>query len=149
MARLVLSFLALALALSRSHGAEVQVQIGESKLPMYRPALVGNGPTAVINTIDTKELIKEGQKDAAIMFSCALAKNGDVVWSGTYHGTPNSQLLEREVLRRLDGAKFVPAVYNHQPVEAIFYGSVFFAVIDGKPRLRIFANQEGEELKHE
>lgn len=129
--------------------AEVQVQVGNSKLPMFQPALIGNGPTALVNTIDTQSLVKQGQKDAAIMFSCSIAKSGSVMWSGTYHGTPGSQALEREVLRRLDGAKFVPAIYNHQPVEAIFYGSVFFEVINGKPRLRIFANQERDELAKE
>lgn len=126
-----------------------EVQVGDSKLPLYRPALVGNAPTAVINTIDTKELMKQGQKDAAIMFSCSIAKTGEVMWSGTYRGTPDSKLLEAELLKRLDGAKFIPAVYNHQPVEAIFYGSVFFAIKEGKPRLRIFSNQEAEELKNE
>lgn len=149
MLRFVVCFLAFAAGLTVSRATEVQVQAPNLKLPLYRPALVGSSPTAIINTTDTKALLQQGQEHAAIMFSCLVAKTGDVVWSGTSRGTPGSQLLEKEVLTRLDGAKFIPAVYDHQPVAAIFYGSVFFAVIEGKPRLRIFANQEIDELKKE
>jgi TonB family protein len=34
-------------------------------------------------------------------------------------------------------------------VDAIYYGTVTFAVVDGKPRLRIFSNQEAAEVKGE
>jgi hypothetical protein len=149
MSRLFVYCLSFAAGLTVSRATEVQVQAPNSKLPLYRPALVGSGPTALINTIDTKGLVQQGQKDAAIMFSCSVVKTGGVAWSGTYRGTANSQLLEKELLKRLEGAKFIPAIYNHQPLDAIFYGSVFFAIIDGKPRLRIFANQESDELKKE
>ena len=126
-----------------------EVQVGNDKLPQFRPALLGGGATSLINTIDTKALAKQGQKDAAVMFSCSVAKTGEIMWSGAYRGTPDSKPLEEELLRRLAGAKFAPAVYNHQPVDAMFYGTVFFANVKGKPRLRIFSNQEGEELKKE
>jgi len=119
------------------------------KLPMYRPTLPGSGSHALVDRIDTQDLVKKGQKDAAIMFTCSVKKNGDVVWSGTYRGTPGSKLLEQELFKRLADAKFVPAVYNHVPVDAIYYGTLTFAIIDGKPRLRIFSNQETEELKKE
>jgi TonB family protein len=118
-------------------------------LPELRPAVLGTGPSALINTIDTADLVKEGQKDAAVMFTCLVAPTGDVVRSGTYRGTKGSELLEKEVLKRLVNAKFIPAIHNHQPVLAIFYGTVTFAVANGKPRLRIFANQGLEELKKE
>jgi hypothetical protein len=120
-----------------------------SALPTYRPALLGTGPTSLINRIDTQDLIKKGQKDAAIMFTCTVRKTGEIAWSGTYRGTPDSKLLEDELQRKLADAKFVPGVYNHLPVDAIFYGTVMFAVVDGKPRLRIFSNQEMEELEKE
>src|SRR6202011_2819109 len=107
-------------------------------LPMYRPALIGNGPDALVNRIDTQDLFKAGQKDAAIMFLCTVKKTGEVIWSATYRGTPDSKLLENEVQKRLTDAKLIPAVYNHQAVDAIFYGTVIFAVKDGNPRLRIF-----------
>jgi TonB family protein len=118
-------------------------------LPEFRPALLGTGPDSLINRIDTADLIKKGQKEAAVMFSCLVAPTGDIVRSGTYRGTKGSELLEKEVLKRLAGAKFIPAIHNHQPVIAIFYGTVKFAVVKGKPRLRIFANQQTEELNKE
>jgi TonB family protein len=119
------------------------------KLPEIRPALIGNGPNSLINTIDTADLIKKGQKEAAVMFSCLVAPTGEIVRSGAYRGTPGSELLEQELLKRLATAKFIPAIHNHQPVIAIFYGTVKFAVVNGKPRLRIFANQQLSEVDKE
>src|SRR6266566_2960707 len=118
-------------------------------LPEFRPALIGTGPDSLINRIDTADLIKKGQKDGAVMFSCLVAPTGDIVRSGAYRGTVGTELLERELLKRLANEKFVPAIHNHQPVIAIFYGTVTFAVVNGKPRLRIFANQQLDELKKE
>jgi hypothetical protein len=118
-------------------------------LPEFRPALIGTGPNALTNTIDTADLIKKGQKEAAVMFSCLVAPTGDIVRSGTYRGTKDSELLEKEVLKRLASTKFIPAIHNHQPVIAVFYGTVKFAVVNGKPRLRIFSNQQLEELDNE
>ncbi len=43
----------------------------------------------------------------------------------------------------------IPAVRNHQPISVYYYGTVIFKTMDGKPRLRIFANQEVNELKSE
>lgn len=119
------------------------------KLPELRPALVGTAPNALINTIDTAELIKKGQKEAAVMFSCLVAPTGHVARSGAYRGTQGSELLEQELLKRLATAKFIPAVHNHQPVLVVFYGTVKFAVANGKPRLRIFANQQLQEVDKE
>ena len=121
----------------------------KTDLPMYRPALLGTGANSLINRIDTQDLIKKGQKDAAIMFNCSVRKTGEVEWSGTYRGTPDSKLLDQEVRKRLRDAKFIPAVYNHMTVAAIYYGTVTFTVVDGRPRLRIFANQQAEELVKE
>jgi len=118
-------------------------------LPEFRPTLIGTAPNSLINTIDTADLIKKGQKEAAVMFSCLVAPTGDVVRSGAYRGTRGSALLEQELLKRLANAKLIPAIHNHQPIIAIFYGTVKFAVVNGKPRLRIFANQELDELDKE
>src|SRR6266496_4322327 len=118
-------------------------------LPEFRPALIGTAPNSLINTIDTADLIKKGQKEAAIMFSCLVAPTGNVVRSGAYRGTRGSELLKQELLKRLATAKFIPAIHNHQPVIAVFYGTVKFAVVNGKPRLRIFANQQLEEVDKE
>jgi TonB family protein len=118
-------------------------------LPEVQPALVGTAPNSLINTIDTADLVKKGQKEAAVMFSCLVAPTGEVVRSGAYHGTRGSELLEQELLKRLATAKFIPAIHNHKPVIAIFYGTVKFAVVNDKPRLRIFANQELNEVDKE
>jgi TonB family protein len=132
-----------------------QVDVPSSQtanLPMYRPVLLGTGPDALINRIDTAGLIKQGQKDAAIMFCCSVKKDGTVLAVSTYRGTPDSTLLEREILKKLSAAaspKFIPAIYNHILVDAIYYGTVTFAMVDDKPRLRIFSNQERDELKKE
>ena len=124
-------------------------QPGPKELPMFRPVLLGQGPDSIVNTIDTKELIKNGQKNAAIMFCCLVTKNGDLVWSRTYRGTAGSKLLEEELRKRLLGSKFMPAIRKHEPVAAIYFGTAIFAVLDGKPHLRIFSNQQSEELKNE
>jgi TonB family protein len=118
-------------------------------LPEFRPALIGTAPNSLINTIDAADLIKKGQKEAAVMFSCLVAPTGDVVRSGAYRGTAGSELLEQELLKHLARAKFIPAVHNHKLVIAIFYGTVKFAVVNGKPRLRIFANQQLDQLDKE
>jgi TonB family protein len=120
--------------------------------PMYRPVLLGQGPNTLINRIDEQELIRKGQKDALIMFMCAVKKNGELEWSSTYRGTPDSDMLKQELQKRISPAvnpRFIPAVYNHQPVDAIYYGTVTFRVVNGKPRLRIFSNQEADELEKE
>jgi Gram-negative bacterial TonB protein C-terminal len=118
-------------------------------LPVYRPALIGKSPEAIINRIDEKLLLHAGQKDAAVMFYAIVEKTGAVKLSGTYRGTPDSKLLEQEVLRALTNAKMIPAVRDHQPIAVFYYGTVLFEVIDNKPRLRIFGNQEESELKKE
>src|SRR5437667_3864418 len=100
-----------------------------AELPMFRPVLIGLGPTALINRIDEQDLIREGQKDALIMFMCAVKKDGGVEWSATYRGTPDSDFLKQELQKRISPAvnpRFIPAVFNHQPVDAIYYGTVAF-----------------------
>jgi len=118
-------------------------------LPEFRPALIGSAPNSLTNTIDTADLIKKGQKEAAVMFSCLVAPTGEIVRSGAYRGTRGSELLEQELLKRLATAKFIPAIHNHQPVIAVFYGTLKFAVVNGKPRLRIFATQQLNEVDKE
>jgi hypothetical protein len=118
-------------------------------LPMYRPALIGKSPEAIINRIDENLLLKAGQKKGLIMFFALVDKDGTVKWSSTYRGTPESKLLEQEVQRALTNAKMIPAIRNHEPVAVFYYATVVFQVIDDKPRLRIYANQEASELRTE
>jgi hypothetical protein len=117
--------------------------------PQYRPAVMGLGPNSVINRMNTQDLIKNGQKDGSVMFCCSVTNTGEIANTWTYRGTPESKLLEQELVRCLDRSVFIPAIYNHQPVHVLFYGTVTFSIVNGKPRLRIFANQEAEELKKE
>jgi hypothetical protein len=138
----VLGFLALALSLIVG-----VTPLRSADLPRFRPALPGSGPEALINQINTQELLKNGQKDGAVMFCCYIASDGGVMLSETYRPMPNSDLLKTEVERCLVKVKFFPAIYEHQPVGAVFYGTVTFGVVEGKPRLRIYANQEVSELK--
>ncbi len=120
--------------------------------PVTRPILIGQGPDSLINKIDTADLIKKGQKDGWVRFICAIRKNGDVMWSELFGSAPNSDLLKLELSKRLSAAanpKFIPAIYHREPVDAIYYGTLTFAVVAGKPRLRIFSNQEAEEVQAE
>jgi len=145
----IIGLLAVELASSQTPKTASPSPSPKPTLPEFRPALIGTGPDSLVNRIDTADLIKKGQKDGAVMFSCLVAPTGDIVRSGAYRGTVGSELLERELLKRLANEKLVPAIHNHQPVIAIFYGTVTFAVVKGKPRLRIFANQQLDELKKE
>lgn len=116
---------------------------------MYRPIVLGKGPKSLVDRIDTQALIKAGQKDALVMFTCFVDKNGKMVESAVYRSTPNSDPLQRELKRGLLDAEFIPAIYNQSPVDAVYYGTVSFVVVQGKPRLRIFSNQEYPELTKE
>ena len=118
-------------------------------LPTYRPALIGKAPDAIINRIDENLLLKAGQKKALIMFFALVDKDGSVKSSSTYRGTPESKLLEQELQRALTNATMIPAIRNHEPVAVFYYATVVFQVIDDKPRLRIYANQEASELRTE
>src|SRR5438477_8508615 len=134
---------------TQTRAAETHSPTPAPALPQYRPALLGTGTFSVINRIDTQKLIRAGQKDATLMFCCSIRKTGEIAHTWIYRQSPDSEALVQDVFFCLDTAVFVPAIYNHQPVHALFYGTVSFKVVDGKPRLRIFANQEAEELKKE
>ena len=114
--------------------------------PQFRPAVLGSGPDSLINRIDADALIKAGQKDGAVMFCSLVNKSGAAVQSRTYRAMPGTAALEEEVRRRLADAKFAPAIYNHQPVDVMLSGTVIFSA-SGKPRVRIFLNQDPIELK--
>jgi hypothetical protein len=163
MRALVLSSAAFLLSCASLRAAEVQVAPPQATqtaspqasatpvatLPLYRPAVLGTGPLSVINRIDTQDLIRQGQKDATLMFCCSVKTNGEIVNTWIYRQSPGSSALEAEAFRCLDTAVFVPAIYNHHTVHVLFYGTITFKIVNGKPRLRIFANQEAEELKNE
>jgi hypothetical protein len=115
--------------------------------PQFRPALLGHHKLSLINTIDTQMLMKRGQGDGFVMFGCAVSESGSGYWSRTYRASPNTEMLQKEVLGRIDQAMFEPAVYKGSHVGVYLMGAVVFAVRDGKPHLRIFLNQEDSDLK--
>lgn len=116
-------------------------------LPQFRPALLGHHKRSLINTIDTESLMKRGQKDATVMFECGVNKSGKAYDSRTFRESPNSELLKRELMTRLDHAQFDPASWKGSRVEVYLTGTVVFVVRDGRPHLRIFLHQEDDDLK--
>lgn len=115
-------------------------------LPQRRPAMLGSGPGSLVNLINTEELFRKGQRDAWVMFECGVAGDGIVFGSDFFTASPDSRLLKNEVRRRLRQTRFIPAVYNHKGTSAWFAGTVVFVVADGRPRLRIYANQDLDEI---
>jgi hypothetical protein len=90
-----------------------------------------------------------GVKHGALFFYAIVAPNGFPVYSKVWGMTKETKPLRDELRERLAEARFVPAVYNHRNVYAAFYGALAFSAMDGKPHLRIFANQELSELQKE
>jgi hypothetical protein len=116
-------------------------------LPQSRPALIGSGPGSLVNLIDAQALFQKGQRDAWVMFECAVLGDGVVRGSDFFTASPDSRLLKNEVRKRLRQARFVPAVYNHKRTWSWLAGTVLFVVKDGRPHLRIYAHQDLDEIK--
>jgi hypothetical protein len=47
----------------------------------------------------------------------------------------------------LDACRFIPAVYNGDQTDVLFLGTVIFFVNEGKPHLRVYANQSHDDIK--
>ena len=115
-------------------------------LPEFRPALIPNTRRSLVNSIDVQSLLKRGQGNATVMFSCLVSQLG-VSFDGFYfRGTPGSDKLGLEVARRCHLAEFTPAVYKHNLVDVWINGTVTFVIINGKPHLRIYLNEETDDL---
>jgi len=54
-----------------------------------RPALFTNGPSSLINLIDTGRLLRQGQGDAIVRFHCLVGKHGESYRLLTFMGTPH------------------------------------------------------------
>jgi len=115
-------------------------------LPEMRPALLGHHKRSLINLINADALMKRGQGDAIVMFSCGVSALGFGYGMQVFRGTPKSEALQQELLGRARQAQFEPAVYGGVKRGAWIDGTVVFAIVDGKPRVRIFLNQEESEL---
>src|SRR4051812_13814267 len=87
---------------------------GAETLPEIRPALIGAGPKALVNLIDTQLLIRRGQGHSACYFYCLVRENGQVAAAHVHGSLPDSQKLKEEVRRRVYDARFIPAVHDHR-----------------------------------
>lgn len=114
--------------------------------PRFRPALIGNGPKALINVLDTKSLVEKGQGDGLVMFSCYVPLSGNVRGCYTYRDTPGAKLLKKAVENALWSCRFIPAIYNGKRTDVLLIGTVMLAVRDGAPHLRIYLNQNHDDL---
>src|SRR5439155_6808352 len=113
--------------------------------PRFRPALIGDGPNALINLIDTKKLMEKGQGDGLLMFTCHVNLDGKVQVYYIYRETPGSKLLKEDVGNALWACRFIPAIYNGHRTEVSVAGTVVFLVKDGKPHLRVYMNQNHDD----
>ncbi|CAN5282389.1 hypothetical protein BH20VER2_BH20VER2_01120 [soil metagenome] len=113
----------------------------------FQPAMPTRGKRSLINLIDGNVLMKRGQQNGLIMFQCGIGRLGFARGCVAYRGTEDVKALSEEVLAKLDRAEFFPAKRAGKPVPVVLHGTVMYAVIDGKPRIRVFLNQEDDELK--
>jgi TonB family protein len=123
--------------------------IGSVHAADFRPAVLIQGKTSLVNLIDQDALMKHGQVNAMVHFTTAVSQKGDTrrYWTRVSGGTPNSELLTKEVIGKIDRSFFDPAIYRGTPQTVVIFGTVIFTVVEGKPHLRIYLNQETEDLK--
>src|SRR6266542_2054442 len=114
--------------------------------PRFRPALIGNGPNALINLIDTKKLMEKGQGNGLLNFQCFVSTSGQAINAVTFRATPESKALDAELHSALARCRFIPAIYNGKPTTVAFIGTVLFVVAGGKPHLRIYANENHDDI---
>lgn len=148
-AGLAISLLAAGFCLGQTIDVRPKVTPAAPALPTFQPALVGRGPGALINQIDEQALLKAGLKNAAVMFACTVTKTGVIAGVSKFRSTPDSDALQDELRKKLGIVHFVPAIYKGAPVDAVFFGTISFMVVNDKPRLRIFSNQDTEDLHAE
>lgn len=114
--------------------------------PRFRPALIGNNPKALINAIDTKRLVEKGQGDGLVMFTCYVASSGNVRGCFTYRETPGSKLLKKAVEDVFWSCRCIPAIYDGKQTDVLMVCTVILMVRDGIPHLRIYLNQNHDDL---
>jgi hypothetical protein len=134
-----LLFLLTAICLALSIEAQAQV----------RPALVGNGPEALINLISAEKIASKGGGDALVMFQCFVKQDGHAVEGVTFRESANSKPLASEIRKGLEHCRFMPAQINGKPIAVMFAGTAVCFMADGKPHLRIFANQNADDVKQQ
>jgi hypothetical protein len=126
-----------------------RVSTRAESLPDIRPALCGSGPRSLVNLINGKHVMERGLQHGALYFMARIDPNGFPSYSKIWGETDKIKPLRDEVRERLAEARFIPAVYHHQHVYAWMFGTIAFTSTEGKPHLRVFANQELSELEKE
>lgn len=127
-------------------GIAVPAGAQEKGRPQFRPAVLGTSSDSLINRIDTKELLKKGQKDGAVMFCALVSPNGKAQSAWTYRPMPDTEALREELEKRLVEAKFTPPIYQYQPVSVLLFGTAVFSVASAH-HIQILLNQDPDELK--
>ena len=116
----------------------------------FKPAMVDGGPDAVIKFVNVQKLMQRGQKDAVVMFDRVVladkALAAHALTTEITYASPGSQLLQNDLVRAINAVYFTPALVDGKPTQVGFYGTATFSVKDGKPQLRIYANQEPDEI---
>jgi hypothetical protein len=90
--------------------------------------------------------MEKGQRDALLMFTCHVNPSGKVQFYYIYRETPEAKLLKEQVGNSIWACRFIPAIYNGQRADVVFIGTVVFWAADGKPHLRIYANQNHDDI---
>ena len=91
--------------------------------------------------------MEKGQRDGLLMFNCYVSPSGKVGNYSIYRETPGSKSLKEEVGYALRECRFIPAIYNGERTDVWFAGTVVLFVNDGKPHLRIYANQSHDDIR--
>jgi hypothetical protein len=115
-------------------------------LPEIRPALIGSHPNALVNLIDTKKVMQSGLTHGAVLFDAQVTPAGTCHNFDVYGGTAGTDALRQKIKIKIPRAIYIPAIFNHHNTYAWIDGTVTFSVLEGKPHLRIYLNQERSEL---
>ena len=93
---------------------------------------------------------KEADGERAARRLAAVYLFSTAQWPGTIllyiSTTPGSKLLKEEVGTALLRSHFIPAIYNGERTEVLVIGTVVLLVADGKPHLRIYMNQNHDDV---
>ena len=112
-----------------------------------RPALVGGGRSSIVNLIDSQKILKSGLQHGAVYFSCWVSPAGSTHLNFIWGETAGADALRQEMKLKLKQSYFIPAVWHHHNVYGYFSGTAMFFAADGKPHLRVYANQEKSDLE--
>jgi TonB family protein len=113
----------------------------------FKPAAIDGGPDVAVKFINVQKLMERGQKDSVVMFDrVVLTDNIFALTTEITYASPGSQQLQDELVRAINSMRFTPALVDGKPTQVGFYGTATFSVKDGKPQLRIYANQEPDEI---